>query len=87
VGTLAEMQGQERDVVIISLTRSQVGEENLCSNSVLGFLTDEKRANVLITRAKKLVIFVGCAGHFSDSEDATWRQILAFSQFLHESWD
>lgn len=87
VGTLAEMQGQERDIVIISLTRSKVGEEALCSNSPLGFLTDKKRANVLITRARRIVIFVGCADHFFDSGDATWRRIIRFSQFLNGPWE
>jgi len=51
VNTIDSFQGQERDIVYISLTRSN-------ADGVIGFLSDIRRMNVAMTRArKKLVVF------------------------------
>ncbi|XP_008933587.1 PREDICTED: putative helicase Mov10l1, partial [Merops nubicus] len=58
VGTVEEFQGQEYTVIILSTVRSQeglFGDDRYC----LGFLTNPKRFNVAITRAKALLIVVG----------------------------
>ncbi|SHE68486.1 DNA helicase, putative [Marinitoga hydrogenitolerans DSM 16785] len=52
VNTVDGFQGKEKDVIIFSLTRSN--EEGL-----IGFLTDERRLNVAITRAKRKLIIIG----------------------------
>lgn len=52
VNTVDGFQGQERDIVYISLVRSN-------SNGEIGFLKDYRRMNVAMTRAKKLLIMVG----------------------------
>ncbi|MFT4030838.1 MAG: AAA domain-containing protein [Siphonobacter sp.] len=52
VNTIDSFQGQERDIVYISLTRSnQEGE--------IGFLSDIRRMNVAMTRARKKLIVIG----------------------------
>ncbi|MCI4666975.1 MAG: AAA domain-containing protein [Bacteroidia bacterium] len=52
VNTVDGFQGQERDVIYISLVRSnQKGE--------IGFLQDIRRMNVALTRAKKKLVLVG----------------------------
>ncbi|XP_067861022.1 RNA helicase Mov10l1-like [Heptranchias perlo] len=59
VGSVEEFQGRENLVIIVSTVRSS--EENLDEDAryVLGFLSDPKRFNVVITRAKALLIVVG----------------------------
>ncbi len=52
VNTIDGFQGQEKDVVYISLVRSN-------SKGEIGFLKDYRRINVAMTRAKKQLIIVG----------------------------
>ncbi|MEM6726654.1 MAG: AAA domain-containing protein, partial [Bacteroidota bacterium] len=55
INTIDSFQGQERDVIYISLVRSN-------SNNVIGFLADTRRMNVAMTRAKKKLIIIGDSG-------------------------
>ena len=51
VRTVDGFQGQERDIICISMTRSN-------DNGEIGFLADTRRMNVALTRAKrKLLVF------------------------------
>ncbi len=52
IKTIDGFQGQERDVIYISLVRSNPTAE-------IGFLKDYRRMNVAMTRAKKLLIVIG----------------------------
>ena len=52
VNTVDGFQGQERDVIYISLTRSN-------ADGSIGFLNDYRRMNVAITRAKLKLVLVG----------------------------
>ncbi len=52
VKTIDGFQGQEKDVIILSMVRSNF-------NQTIGFLADERRLNVALTRAKKQIIVVG----------------------------
>ncbi|GAB4054223.1 AAA domain-containing protein [Spirosoma litoris] len=52
VNTIDSFQGQERDIVYISMTRSNAEGE-------IGFLSDIRRMNVAMTRARKKLIIVG----------------------------
>lgn len=53
--TVDGFQGQERDVIYISLVRSN-------SRGEIGFLSDFRRMNVAMTRARKLLVVVGDSG-------------------------
>ena len=53
VNTIDGFQGQERDVVFISLVRSN-------DDGKIGFMTDLRRMNVAITRARMKLVIVGC---------------------------
>lgn len=52
IDTVDGFQGQERDLMLISLTRSNEKGE-------IGFLADERRMNVALTRAKRKLIVIG----------------------------
>jgi len=52
VGTVDSFQGQERDIIAISLTRSNPQRE-------IGFLSDIRRMNVGMTRARRKLLLVG----------------------------
>ncbi|MCX2574386.1 IGHMBP2 family helicase [Pedobacter sandarakinus] len=52
INTIDSFQGQERDVVYISLTRSN-------TTHTIGFLSDTRRMNVAMTRAKKKLVVIG----------------------------
>lgn len=60
VDTVDAFQGQERDVVYIGLTRSNP-EGNI------GFLSDIRRMNVAITRARKKLVLIGDGSTLSRS--------------------
>lgn len=67
VQTVDGFQGQERDVIYISLVRSN-------DTGQLGFLTDYRRMNVAMTRAKRKLVVIG--------DSATLGQDPFFSGFL-----
>ena len=52
IQTIDGFQGQERELIIISLVRSN-------SDGKIGFLQDYRRINVALTRAKKKLIIIG----------------------------
>ena len=52
VGTVDSFQGQERDIIAISLTRSNPKGE-------IGFLSDIRRMNVGMTRARRKLLLIG----------------------------
>ncbi len=52
IKTIDGFQGQERDVIYISLVRSNDAME-------IGFLSDTRRMNVALTRAKKKLVVIG----------------------------
>ena len=65
--TIDSFQGQERDVVYISMTRSN-------NEGVIGFLSDIRRMNVAMTRAKKKLVIVG--------DSATLAQFPFYADFI-----
>lgn len=52
INSIDGFQGQEKDIIYISLVRSNADGE-------IGFLKDEKRLNVAMTRARKKLIIIG----------------------------
>jgi superfamily I DNA and/or RNA helicase len=60
VQTIDGFQGQEREVVYISLVRSNKKQE-------IGFLHDFRRMNVAMTRARKMLVVVGDSSTIGNS--------------------
>jgi ATP-dependent RNA/DNA helicase IGHMBP2 len=52
VNTIDSFQGQERDIVYICVTRSN-------NDQVIGFLSDTRRMNVAMTRARNKLVIIG----------------------------
>lgn len=67
VNTVDSFQGQERDIIYISMTRSN-------SEGEIGFLSDIRRMNVAMTRAKMKLIVIG--------DSATLAQFKFYEKFV-----
>ena len=67
VNTIDSFQGQERDAVFISLTRSNV-------DNTIGFLAEVRRMNVAMTRARKKLVVIG--------DSATLSQFPFYADFI-----
>ena len=75
VGSVEQFQGEEKRVIIITTVRAS--EEYVSTYDVeynIGFLSDTKRFNVAITRAKELLITVGHPRVLWS--DTNWRKFL-----------
>ena len=75
VDTVESFQGQEKNIIIFSCVRAQrqtSEKKNIKGN--LGFLTDLRRLNVALTRAKYCCIIVGHSQTLR--ADKTWQQLI-----------
>ncbi len=62
------LQGREMDVILISAVRAN-------EKGSVGFLRDERRLNVAITRARYALVVVGHAKTLFRG-DATWQRLI-----------
>jgi superfamily I DNA and/or RNA helicase len=67
VNTIDSFQGQERDIIYISMVRSN-------PDNVIGFLSEIRRMNVAMTRAKKKLVVIG--------DSATLSQFPFYADFI-----
>ncbi len=74
VNTVDSFQGQERDVIYISLVRSNEKGE-------IGFLKDYRRMNVAMTRARKKLVVVGDSATFG--MDPFYGAFLQYGESIH----
>lgn len=76
VNTVDGFQGQERDVILISLVRAN-------EDGQIGFLNDLRRMNVAITRARMKLIILGDASTLT--RHAFYRKLYEYIKGLHEA--
>ena len=69
VATLDSFQGQERDIIIYSFTRSSLLS---AKKRRIGFLNELRRLNVAMTRCKKMLILVGDMRFLASCEHAEY---------------
>ena len=74
VGSCEQFQGQEKRVIIISTVRTSKELIAYDSRFHLGFVSNFKRMNVAITRAKALLVIIGSPAMLK--EDMHWRRLL-----------
>ncbi len=75
VNTVDGFQGQERDIILISLVRAN-------SEGQIGFLCDLRRMNVAITRARMKLIILGDAGTLT--RHPFYRRLFDYVKSLEE---
>ena len=81
VNTIDSFQGQERDVVYISMVRSN-------NDGEIGFLSDIRRMNVAMTRARKKLVVVGDSATLAQLP--FYENFIAYAQKLdsyHSAWE
>ncbi|KAI3356934.1 hypothetical protein L3Q82_003576 [Scortum barcoo] len=76
VGSVEEFQGQERRVIMVSTVRSSPNYAEIDQQFNLGFVKNEKRFNVAVTRAKALLIVVGNPRVLNT--DPTWARFIQY---------
>ena len=76
VNTVDGFQGQERDVIIISLVRSN-------DEGQIGFLRDLRRMNVAITRARMKLIILG--DHGTMTKHPFYKQLYEYIQSIQHT--
>lgn len=64
VHTIDAFQGREAEVVCVSLVRRRGGHVGTTASSRLGHLVSEQRVNVMLSRARRLLVIVGDMAHF-----------------------
>lgn len=75
INTVDGFQGQERDVILISLVRAN-------EEGQIGFLNDLRRMNVAITRARMKLIILGDASTLT--RHAFYKKLYTYIEILHE---
>ena len=68
---MVHMQGREKDIVIFSAVRSREGRK---PHARIGFVADERRLNVGLTRARASLLVVG--NFAALQSDANWRALV-----------
>lgn len=74
VGSVEEFQGQERKLILISTVRSNTKNMDHDKPFLLGFVGNQKRINVAISRARSLLVIFGNPATLRHDEH--WREIV-----------
>ncbi|MBK7309529.1 MAG: AAA family ATPase [Sphingobacteriaceae bacterium] len=81
IKTIDGFQGEERDIIYISLVRSNDNQE-------IGFLSDLRRMNVALTRAKKKLVVIGDSATIGSNP--FYKQFIEYCEekgFYKSAWE
>lgn len=81
INTIDSFQGQERDIIYISLTRSNAAQQ-------IGFLSDIRRMNVAITRARTKLVIIGDGSTLSKAP--FYMDLMNYAEEIsayHSAWE
>jgi hypothetical protein len=70
-----EVQGRQAEVVFVSLVRNNSFEAPMKG---LGFLQSPERANVMFSRARRLLVILGSLTHFERFPDTHWAGVARY---------
>ncbi|XP_041837310.1 putative helicase mov-10-B.1 isoform X2 [Melanotaenia boesemani] len=76
VGSVEEFQGQEKKIIMVSTVRSSIDYVKMDKDYNIGFLSNRKRFNVALTRAKSLLIVVG--NPVTLKTDPNWEKFISY---------
>lgn len=76
IGTVEDFQGQERQVIIVSAVRSSLKHISNEVHHFLGFIANPRRINVILTRARTLLIVLG--NPVVLSRDPYWKTVIEY---------
>lgn len=79
--TVDSVQGRQAEVVMVSLVRNN---SHMSTGRGLGFLQAPERANVMFSRARRLLVIVGSLPHFSRFGSTHWGGVV---EYLHSAPD
>ncbi len=74
ISTIDSFQGQEKEIIILSLVRSN-------PDAIIGFLKDYRRMNVAMTRAKEQLFIIGDSSTIG--QDPFYAQFLEFMESVN----
>jgi hypothetical protein len=77
VRTVDSFQGREADVVVVSLVRDTMRAPADRPLKNIGHLADPNRVNVMLSRARDLLVIVGSFDHFADSGLECWDKVTS----------
>merc|ERR1712133_273510 len=81
VSTVDGYQGREAEVVVFSTVRAPDASK---TKAGIGFLADERRLNVALTRAKSVLVVVGHAATLAQSP--AWKALLQHVQAIEHAF-
>jgi serine/threonine protein kinase len=73
IHTVDSFQGRQADIVIISLVRNNRFSS---PRSALGFLIEEERLNVMLSRVRQRMVIIGCSGLIERFKHETDDQVI-----------
>uniref|UniRef100_UPI003AABEA36 putative helicase mov-10-B.1 n=1 Tax=Centroberyx gerrardi TaxID=166262 RepID=UPI003AABEA36 len=84
IGSVEEFQGKESEVILVSTVRSNAKSIEQDQRFTLGFVNNEKRFNVAMTRAQALLIVVGNPAVLKT--DPNWNQFIEYCSSKGGCW-